>query len=63
MSDPTERLGQLFASRPWYRLPRLLAMVKLVEIRDELREKNLHDTEEPPLERAGDARRSRSRLA
>ena len=26
-------------------------MVKLVEIRDELREKNLHDTEEPPLER------------
>ena len=42
--------GELFKSRPWYKLPRLLAMVKLVEIRNELREKNLHDTEEPPLE-------------
>jgi hypothetical protein len=52
MPDPvTERLGQLFKSRPWYRLPRLLAMLKLVDIRDELREKNLHDTEEPPFER------------
>ncbi len=52
MSDQmSEKLGQLFRTRPWYRLPRLLAMVKLVDIRDELREKNLHDTEEPPLER------------
>ena len=52
MSDQmSEKLGQLFRSRPWYRLPRLLAMVKLVDIRNELREKNLHDTEEPPLER------------
>jgi hypothetical protein len=51
MSDlVTERLGQLFKSRPWYKLPRLLAMLKLVNIRDELREQNLHDTEEPPLE-------------
>jgi hypothetical protein len=51
MSDLfTERLGELFKSRPWYKLPRLLAMLKLVQIRDELREKNLHDTEEPPLE-------------
>ena len=51
MPGPTERIGELFASRPWYQLPRLLAMVKLVEIRDDLREKNLHDTEEPPFEK------------
>jgi Animal haem peroxidase len=51
MPDPlAERLGELFKSRPWYKLPRLFAMLKLVEIRDELRKKNLHDTEEPPLE-------------
>ena len=46
----TDRLGELFKNRPWYKLPRLLAMFKLIEIRDELRAKNLHDTEEPPLE-------------
>jgi hypothetical protein len=52
MSDLlTDRLGQLFKKPPWYQLPRLLAMFKLVDIRDELREKNLHDTEEPPFER------------
>ena len=51
MPGPTERIGELFANRPWYQLPRLLAMVKLVEIRDDLREKNLHDTEEPPFEK------------
>jgi hypothetical protein len=51
MPGPTERIGELFASRPWYQLPRLLAMVKLVEIRDDLREKNLHDTEEPAFEK------------
>jgi hypothetical protein len=45
-----ERLGQLFKTRPWYKLPRLLAMGRLIDIRDELRAKNLHDTEEPPLE-------------
>ncbi|CAN5859117.1 peroxidase family protein [soil metagenome] len=46
----TDRLGELFDHRPWYKLPRLLAMLKLIEIRDQLRAKNLHDTEEPPLE-------------
>jgi hypothetical protein len=35
----------------WYKQPDLVAMQKLVEIRDELRAKNLHDTEEPPLEK------------
>jgi len=36
-------------SKEWYELPRSVAMAKLVEIRDELRAKNLFDTEEPPL--------------
>jgi hypothetical protein len=35
--------------KQWYELPRPIAMQKLIEIRDELRKKNLHDTEEPPL--------------
>jgi hypothetical protein len=36
-------------NRPWYKLPTLLAAPALVQMRNELREKNLHDTEEPPL--------------
>jgi hypothetical protein len=52
---PSDLFGRissfLGASRPWYRLPRVLAMPRLIEIRNELREKNLHDTEEPPLHR------------
>ena len=49
------RIGDfLQRRRPWYKLPRLLAMPRLVAIRNELRDKNLHDTEEPPLkEHAG----------
>lgn len=44
------RLGDfLHGNRPWYKLPRLLAMPRLIEIRNELRAKNLHDTEEPPM--------------
>jgi hypothetical protein len=35
---------------PWYRLPKLVAMPKLVEIRNQLRRENLHDTEEPALQ-------------
>lgn len=50
MSDLSDRLGQLFKGRPWYKRPRLLAMLELIDIRNELRDKNLHDTEEPPLE-------------
>jgi hypothetical protein len=42
------RIGDFLQSRrPWYELPKLLAMPRLVEIRNELRAKNLHDTEEP----------------
>jgi hypothetical protein len=45
----------LHARKPWYELPRLIAMPKLVEIRNQLRRENLHDTEEPPLQRAPSA--------
>src|SRR5262245_33505270 len=45
--DLIGKLGTLINNRPWYRLPRLLAMGRLLEIRNELRQKNLHDTEEP----------------
>ena len=51
MADNTlARIGGFLHRRPWYKLPKLLAMPRLVEIRNELRQKNLHDTEEPPLE-------------
>ena len=46
------RIGSFLQNRrPWYKLPDLLAMPRLVEIRNELRAKNLHDTEEPALEK------------
>jgi hypothetical protein len=48
-NDLTNRLESLLKEQPWYRLPRLLGMVRLVEIRNEMRARNLHDTEEPPL--------------
>jgi 2,4-dienoyl-CoA reductase-like NADH-dependent reductase (Old Yellow Enzyme family) len=41
----------LFGNRPWYERPRLFAMGELVDIRNELREKNLYDTEEPPFQK------------
>jgi hypothetical protein len=34
----------------WYDLPRAVAGVRLYQIREEMRQKNLHDTEEPPLQ-------------
>jgi len=34
--------------KEWYDLPRPAAMLRLVEIRNELRKKNLFDTEDPP---------------
>ncbi|MGE0451617.1 MAG: peroxidase family protein [Vicinamibacterales bacterium] len=45
------RVGNFLHRRPWYELPRLLAMPRLIQIRNELRQKNLIDTEEPPLQR------------
>jgi hypothetical protein len=38
--------------KDWYDLPFPVAAKKLVEMRDELRAKNLHDTEDPPLEKS-----------
>ena len=46
--DLTARLGDLLKKKPWYELPRLLADVRLYQIREELRAKNLYDTQEPP---------------
>lgn len=37
------------SNQEWYELPRPIALTKLVRLRDELRAKNLYDTEEPPL--------------
>ena len=55
--DLLSKLGTLFNTRrrEWHEVPRLFAMGQLIEIRNQLREQNLHDTEEPPLERAGPA--------
>jgi len=36
---------------PWYTAPRLLGMRDLVEMRDQLRRENLHDTEEPAFKK------------
>jgi len=47
-----DRITGLLKKKPWFEQPRLLAMFRLGEIREELREKNLHDTEDPLLKRA-----------
>jgi hypothetical protein len=57
LSDKEKRKDE----KQWYEFPDLIAGPKLFQSRNELREKNLHDTEEPPLERSsepvpGDAR-------
>jgi hypothetical protein len=49
--DLVGKIGDLLNRRPWYKLPFLLAVPRLIGIRNDLREKNLHDTEEPPLQR------------
>jgi len=54
MPDLFGRIGGFLGkNRPWYKLPRLLAVPKLIEIRNELRKKNLFDTEEPPMRKRG----------
>src|SRR5688572_14165808 len=40
--------------KEWHELPGPVAAIKLVEMRNELREHNLHDTEEPPLENSAE---------
>ena len=57
LSDKDKRKDE----KQWYEFPDLIAGPKLFQSRNELREKNLHDTEEPPLEHSsepapGDAR-------
>jgi hypothetical protein len=42
----------IVSDKDWHELPYAAAAPKLIEIRNELRNKNLHDTEEPPLEAA-----------
>ncbi len=50
--DLMTKLGRVVrVAQDWYELPRPLASVQLFKIRNELRQKNLHDTEEPPLVR------------
>ena len=49
-------------AKDWHELPGPAAAAKLIEFRNELREKNLHDTEEPPLETSSE-RRLRPTLA
>ncbi len=45
-----DKLGALFNGETrWYQLPKLLGLVRLILIRNELRAKNLHDTEDGPL--------------
>jgi hypothetical protein len=43
------KISELLNRKPWYELPRLLAFGRLFEMRNDLRQKNLHDTEEPPF--------------
>jgi hypothetical protein len=44
------KIGEFLGRRrPWYNLPTLLAVPKLVQMRNDLRAMNLHDTEDPPL--------------
>lgn len=47
--DLLGRIGELLNRRPWHELPRLLAMGRLLEIRNDLRRLNLHDADEPAL--------------
>jgi hypothetical protein len=52
--DFISKLGSLFTKhrREWHQVPRIFAMGQLIEMRNDLREKNLHDTEEPAFEKA-----------
>jgi hypothetical protein len=47
--DADSTISRKVKERPWHQLPRVLALTKVIEIRNELRAKNLYDTEEPLL--------------
>ena len=48
----------IVSDKEWFELPYSVAAPRLIEMRTELRQKNLHDTEEPTLE----TRDTRARL-
>ena len=50
--DLIHKLTGLLQKKQWYELPKNLALARLGNIRNELRQKNLHDTEEPPLKKS-----------
>jgi Animal haem peroxidase len=50
-SDLLDKLGEELR---WYQLPKVLGLIALLRLRDELRDKNLFDTEDPPLEKIPD---------
>jgi len=45
--DLIGKIGDLLKKKPWYQLPLFIGGSQLVAMRNELREKNLYDTEEP----------------
>ena len=49
MTIDLKKVNDLLGRRDWHELPRLLGMIKLIALRNHLREHNLHDTEEPTL--------------
>jgi hypothetical protein len=55
MTVDLKKALELVGRREWHELPRLLGMLKLIGIREDLRAANLHDTEEPALPRASAA--------
>lgn len=51
LQDEAKERALLLGERlAWYRLPKVLGLLALLRLRDELREKNLYDTEDPPFE-------------
>ena len=54
--DLIEKFTGLLRKKQWYELPRNLALARLGQIRNQLRQENLHDTEEPPLEKKDPAK-------
>lgn len=45
MTIDLKQIGDLLGRREWYELPRLLGMLKLIGIRDELRQRNLESVD------------------
>ncbi len=52
--EKAEIFGASKKKIPWWKLPTLLSVPKLIRFRNELRQQNLHDTEERPLDQGID---------